>query len=106
MLMTRMTVTCGDDAAAGAARGPGGARLIQGGRDVRSISRIGRPQGPRGSCRLRRIQRLRRIRDRGAGLLIGSGGDRVTGAAWPWRSPGRARPRHAIHGSERNRCNA
>jgi hypothetical protein len=41
-----------------------------------------------------------------AGRLTGSPGPGVTGARWPWRSPGRARPRHAIHASERNRCNA
>ena len=93
-----MTVTSGDEVAVGVVRE---AVVVQGARLVQGILRVGNV------LNLRSIRRIHGPRMTGrAYRMTGSPGRGVTGAVWPWRSPGRARPRHAIHASERNRCNA
>jgi len=107
MLVGGVTVTRGDDAAVG---------VVRAGRDARAI-RVARGAGlrlvravvvwaPRGIRQVRGIQRIRQIRGIRCFRQIGSGALGVTGARRPWWSPGCARPRDPIHGSERNRCNA
>lgn len=82
-----MTVTGGDDVG-----------IVRDGFVVRVILRVAI------FLDIRRVPRLRLIGS--AVRIAGSPGRGVTGACGPWRSPGRARPRHPIHVSERNRCNA
>ena len=105
-----MTVASGDEAVAG---------VVQEAVVVREAIGIVREavvrgarlvQGIPGTGNFLALRVIRRIHGPGlagrAGRITGSPGHGVTGARWPWRSPGRARPRHAIHVSERNRCNA
>jgi hypothetical protein len=95
-----MTVTSGVDVTVGVVRETVVVEsvVVRAARLVQDILRAGNV------LNLRRIRRLR-LTGR-AYRMTGSAGRGVTGAVWPWRSPGRARPRHAIHASERNRCNA
>ena len=113
-----MTVTSGDNAIVvwdtAVVRGT---HLIQGILSIRNFLNLRRIRGPEPTARTWLTVRGPRPTGRDglaaraeltvrAGRMTGSPGRRVTGARWPWRSPGRARPRHPIHASERNRCNA
>ena len=106
-----MTVASGDEVAVEVVREAVAVREAVGiVRETVAVRGARLVQGILGTGNFLALRVIRRIRGPGltgrACRITGSPGHGVTGARWPWRSPGRARPRHAIHVSERNRCNA